>query len=386
MTKERVQRIIARAIERIGNEPLRYPKKLPDLLAVDSLEGYLLMMDYWQYGKQGLLIHVAFKEEDSFSIDELIFCLQSEDYQVRLKAAYILGELGDSLAVIPLSQALRDKSMFVREQAATALTKLSPMGWNEIVLALRDPIPEVRMVAADALSTKMPDRDDIFDILIEAVQDEDKRVFRRVVTKLVFFMKEKNPTHPQANATIISLMHDKNNFKRLKTFWLAINSLSVNEDFMEALLNDASADIRSAALSAFHSRMKHDKFFIPHKRLVEVVILRLADTSAEIRLATAKVLGDIPVLRTLDRDFYHPRPFDIDEMCRKVLTIPASEKVHRAVIQALGDEDVRIRYVAIQLAGKLIIKNAAEQLQKIALKDETILREAARLALNRLGM
>lgn len=57
-------------------------------------------------------------------VERLIQALRDENEYVRWGAAGALGELGDLRAVEPLSEALQDKNLSVKEKAAWSLKKL----------------------------------------------------------------------------------------------------------------------------------------------------------------------------------------------------------------------------------------------------------------------
>ena len=54
----------------------------------------------------------------------LIEALKDEDWDIRVTAAYALGEIGDQRALKPLTAALKDLNAGVRKTAARAIGKL----------------------------------------------------------------------------------------------------------------------------------------------------------------------------------------------------------------------------------------------------------------------
>ena len=64
-------------------------------------------------------------------VEGLIGALEDSDADVRWKAAYALGEIGDERAVEPLIEALKDSNKDVRENAAEALKKIVLNAINE---------------------------------------------------------------------------------------------------------------------------------------------------------------------------------------------------------------------------------------------------------------
>ena len=66
----------------------------------------------------------AIKEIGEAAVDTLIKTLQSEDFDIRVLAAWVLGQIGDSRATDPLIAALQDKEFFVQAKAAEALGEI----------------------------------------------------------------------------------------------------------------------------------------------------------------------------------------------------------------------------------------------------------------------
>jgi HEAT repeat protein len=61
---------------------------------------------------------------DTRAVGPLIQALSDEDWRVRMKAAWSLGQLGDRSAISPLRQAQRDPMEGVREMAKEALEEI----------------------------------------------------------------------------------------------------------------------------------------------------------------------------------------------------------------------------------------------------------------------
>lgn len=62
-------------------------------------------------------------EESLEAVDPLMQALKDENRDVRRRAAWALGMIGDIRAVDPLTQALKDKDSLVRQTAKKALDK-----------------------------------------------------------------------------------------------------------------------------------------------------------------------------------------------------------------------------------------------------------------------
>lgn len=68
---------------------------------------------------------VALIEIGSPAIDDLIGCLSDPRVCVRSSATWVLGNIGDARAILPLQRNLEDSSPDVRKEAAEALRKLT---------------------------------------------------------------------------------------------------------------------------------------------------------------------------------------------------------------------------------------------------------------------
>ncbi len=91
--------------------------------------------------------------EKKNDVNGLIKALRYEnDVQVRREAAYILGKIGNSSAVVPLIKALEDPDSYVRRQAADALGNIGDQkAFEPLNKALHDPNKYVCQGAADSL-------------------------------------------------------------------------------------------------------------------------------------------------------------------------------------------------------------------------------------------
>ena len=123
---------------------------------------------------------------DTRAVEPLIQALKDKDYDVRRHAAEALGEIGDTRAVGPLLQALKDKDDAVRRygaealgevrrEAACALGKIKDARAVEpLIQALTDVVGEVRSAAAEALGKIRDAR--TAQPLVRALKDKDEDV------------------------------------------------------------------------------------------------------------------------------------------------------------------------------------------------------------------
>jgi HEAT repeat protein len=169
---EGVQTSAARSLEEIGAEEVE--GAIPALLQVSLWKGD---DEFYSYpaempGDVSSLIRILEEGEESWqmrviaarrladlfeetAIPALLHVLEDENLQVRIAAAWALGEIGGGEGVVPaLIEALEDQEPWVRETAAWALGEI---GQEEGVVpaltqAIGDPNLSVRETAIDAIS------------------------------------------------------------------------------------------------------------------------------------------------------------------------------------------------------------------------------------------
>jgi HEAT repeat protein len=91
------------------------------------------------------------KETRDALLKVLSTALQDSRLDVRLKAAKMLQDLPDPVAVEPLIGALRDRDVNIRLRAATALGNIGQPAVKSLIGLLKDPDPEMRRVAVEQL-------------------------------------------------------------------------------------------------------------------------------------------------------------------------------------------------------------------------------------------
>jgi HEAT repeat protein len=114
------------------------------------------------------------KEARDALLKVLPAALKDSRVEVRLKAAKLLQDVPDPVAVEPLIGALRDKDSNVRQRAGDALGKIGQPAEKSLVGLLRDPDPEMRRVAAEQLGKiRNPEA---LEPLLTALRDPDPNV------------------------------------------------------------------------------------------------------------------------------------------------------------------------------------------------------------------
>jgi len=93
------------------------------------------------------------KLKDPRAVDPLILLLSAEDKWARLGAVIGLEGIGDPRAVVPLMKILKDPKKKVRAKSAHALGILDKDGisLDDLTIALQDPDEAVRKAASDAI-------------------------------------------------------------------------------------------------------------------------------------------------------------------------------------------------------------------------------------------
>jgi len=122
----------------------------------------------------GMAVEKMIQRED---VEGLIDVLEDEgvDADIRGRAAWGLGHIGDTRGVEPLIQALGDEESVVRWIAAEALGKIADATAVEpLIQALRDEESIVRSKSAEALGEIEDTR--AVEPLTEALEDEDDDV------------------------------------------------------------------------------------------------------------------------------------------------------------------------------------------------------------------
>lgn len=132
---------------------------------------------------------------------DLITQLGAADWQERSAAAIALGKRKDNAVLVPLSEALRDESKWVRVSAASALGEFkNPDGVEALIGALKDEDMQVRVAVVQALG-QINDPAAV-EPLIDALQDKEAEV-RLGVVHVLGVLRD-----PRAVKPLIGVMND----------------------------------------------------------------------------------------------------------------------------------------------------------------------------------
>lgn len=154
--------------------------------------------------KEAEVYYWAEKVIESINIvhmNPILKLLDSEDRDIRILAARIIGKTGNPLAIKPLVNALNDRCWFVAKSAANALIEAGKDCMDEILAILRDEnaADNVRYWAATILSRM---GDDAISILIENLRTGDKGL-RKLSAQALGVVKP-----PQALEPLIQALND----------------------------------------------------------------------------------------------------------------------------------------------------------------------------------
>jgi HEAT repeat protein len=225
---------------------------------------------------------------------------------VRSAAAEALGEIGDSMAVPALIEALNDDPMgSVRSTAAKALGSIKdPSAVHALVKALKDPVGSVRAAAAKALGGI---QDPVAaPALIETLNDNYEQVLRAVASSLG---AAKDP------AAVPALI---------------------------GKLTDPGENVRLSAAKALGD--------IGHPAAVPELIHALEDPASEVRSMAAKALGTIKdptavpaLIKVLDKDDATPGNVSAIVYALEQINDPSAAP---ALTEALHSASTRVRSAA----------------------------------------
>lgn len=127
---------------------------------------------------------------DTRALEPLIEALKDKDWNVQEKTAEALGKIGDERAVEPLIYTLKDKSLIVRRASTVALVKIGEPAVGPLIKALDDENWYVRYYAAEVLG-KIGDKRAV-EPLKKALKDEIRNVRSKAAEALEKIKTKKN--------------------------------------------------------------------------------------------------------------------------------------------------------------------------------------------------
>ena len=166
-------RVRAKAVEALG--------KIEDVSAVEPLI-LALTDENWDVRRKAAW---ALGNMGEPAVKPLILALTDENWDVRRKAAWALGNIRDLRAIEPLMHALKDEYPDVREEAAWALGNIKDLRAVEPLLhALTDEYSDVRWQAARSLAVLTDLNKEIVTTKIHEhesnLEEEDRESFQKI--------------------------------------------------------------------------------------------------------------------------------------------------------------------------------------------------------------
>lgn len=140
--------------------------------------------DYFQTRAGADVIKMRRKKD----VKGLISALKKNDVEYRYRSAIALGEIGDPVAIEPLSHLLSDENSGVRWEAAEALGKIGKPALDVLITALKDEDDDLRWRAAIALGDI--NEPDAIEPLISTLGDSDPYMRSRVAKAVSRYGKQ----------------------------------------------------------------------------------------------------------------------------------------------------------------------------------------------------
>jgi HEAT repeat protein len=297
---------------------------------------------------------------DAGALGPLIQALRDEDSGVRCKAAVVLGHMGDARAVHPLAQALKDQDKDVRSCAAKALGEIgNERAVEPLTQALGDRLYAVREEAVRALANI---GEPALDSLIGALKHEDRGT-RRAAAEALGELGGQRAAEALAEAL---------KYTGWEHYIVAV---------LDALekLGDAAIKPLIQALKDAHARgnaawVLTKLGWEPRNDAEKVDYLVATEKWAE--LMTYGEVGLEAVLQALHHSSHFVRCNVVDALADWASS-EMRDAVVEALIQALEDEDWRVRHGAVNALGK--IRLVEPLIQALNDEDHSVRCSAARL-------
>jgi HEAT repeat protein len=273
--------------------------------------------------------------------------LGNNDSKIRLRAAEVLGELGDKRVVEPLIATLKDSNELVRAAAVKALGKLRDVRVIEPLIAtLDDPNQQVRLIVTGVLrnmgeveshinNLKSPE----WYVRLEAVE---------VLGKL---------GDPQAVESIIITLRD-------------------NDELVRAAAVEALGKLRDArAIEPLIAILKDQDEGI-RRRVVEALV-KLGDATVE------------PLIATLDDNIWYVR-FGVIEVLEELKDTRAIKPLTTLLLGSFlwgwgKDREPRVRWVAARALGNFNDEQVVKALKNACKDSDQRVRVESIAALRRIG-
>ncbi|NER30843.1 MAG: TIR domain-containing protein, partial [Symploca sp. SIO1C4] len=299
--------------------------------------------------------------------------LEDEDYDVRRRAAYALGNIGTEAAITALISALEDQDSDVRQRAAYALGAIgTEAAITALISALEDQDSDVRQRAAYALGNIGTEA--AIPALISALEDEDSDVRWRAAEALGKIGSE------AAIPALIRTLEAQDSLVR----WRAAEALGKigTEAAITALirvLEDENYSMGESAASALGK--------IGTEAAITALIRAIEAQDSLVRVSAASALGKIgseaaiPALISAVED----QESSVRGSAASALGKIGTEAAIPALIRAIEAQDSLVRGSAASALGKIGSEAAIPALIRAIEDQESSVRSRAASALGKIG-
>ena len=271
----------------------------------------------------------------------LIAQLTAEDLEVRRSAIVALGRIGDSRAIAPLVNTLKEASLTI--EAANALAQIGdPRGVEGLLPLLGSDDASIRQAAVSALNSLIPPA--MSERIIPLLHDPDPNVRESAVKIAGYF------GYPASAEALLELSHDSNERVRIA----AIEHLPYLEhesvfDVLARAIREETPSVRAAATRALGT--------MDAPGVVQQLIDALSDEDVWVRYFSARALG----------------------RQRSEEAIAALEKVVRE------EKFNHVRIAALDSLGQIGSPRAAGIVEGLKFDDDPDVARAAQAALGKIG-
>ncbi|HEY9797045.1 MAG TPA: HEAT repeat domain-containing protein [Leptolyngbyaceae cyanobacterium] len=318
-------------------------------------------------------IVVASGQVNSLMSQRLQKSLNHSKSDVRSRAAWALGKIGNAQAVDALIAALNDSKSNVRRQAAEALGKIgNAQAVDALIAALNHFDCDVRSTAVWVLGEM--DNAQAVEALIAALNHFDCNV-REVAAEALGKIG-----NAQAVDALIAALNHFDCDVRGRTAWVLgeIGNAQAVEPLIAAL-NDSDSDVRSRAAWALGK--------IGNAQAVEALIATLNDSDSFVRSRAASVLGEMGNAQAVEALIATLN--DSDSFGRATAANALGEmgnaQAVEALIATLNDSDSFVREVAANALGKMGNAQAVAALIYALNDSKSNVRRQAAEALGKIG-
>ena len=324
---------------------------------------------------------IALAAKGASAVPFLIAALDDKESQVRLLAAWALGEIGDGRSAGALALRLGDGDGFVRAAAMTALVQTGPSAVNALLEALTAEDAYPRQLAACALGA-VGDRRATggLSALVEDVEPGVRRAVAEALGRIGGL---------EATGLLVRLLGDEDPVVRRHTVWALRENLAP-EQLGEEL--EGSGGILIERLGHREEKVRTgatDVLARLGEPAAPLLIRALASGDGMVRRQAAEALWH---MQTQDHRAAEPLLAALEDVDGELRAYAAGALGgvgdHRAVeplIAALKDDHARVRELAVEALGRLGDERAIPALATVLHDEEAEMRREAVASLEEIG-